>query len=195
MPLYRPLTHHLIRARMRGEDRVALDFDTLQSLLGFTLAPQARKDAEWWHNDPKNHHAWTQAYLQAGWALESVKPDPKGEVIFIVAGRPKPRALLVLGLETGMGRFNDRFGPTLARMDARLEETLRPHVTKLAEKLQPPLTRAFERLLDTHAKATALCREHVSPHYERGMDMFFDTAEHGLNWIQKKLSQLRKNKN
>lgn len=196
MPLYRPLTHHLISARRRGETRIELTFDELENVLGFTLAPYARTEKSFWCDDPRNYHAWTQAYKQAGWGLESVtcakgKDAKKGKIAFIAEGKPTPRALIIMGLEKVMQIFRMHIEPSLARADTHLGKILRPHVTRLSDTLTPPLQKLFKQAIQAQQKLAALLKQYVRPHYERALDVFFENADRLLDRLQAWLKTLR----
>jgi hypothetical protein len=68
MTKYAPLTRHL---SARNQPRVAMRFDEVEALLGFSLPPSARKYRAWWSNNPRNS-VMTKAWLAAGYRSRDV---------------------------------------------------------------------------------------------------------------------------
>lgn len=67
-PLYDTLKHvpeHV--------DDVTLTFAQLEDVLGFRLPASAHKHRAWWANpSTPDHHPYAQAWLGAGWKVDSV---------------------------------------------------------------------------------------------------------------------------
>jgi hypothetical protein len=65
-----PLASHLAE--------VTLSFDQIEGILGFDLPPSAYKHRAWWSNPSSPHqHPYAQAWLAAGWKVDTVNQDEK----------------------------------------------------------------------------------------------------------------------
>lgn len=96
MALYHALSHHLIKAGLRGERKVTLSLIDIEELLGFPLSQPARHDAQWWLGDPHILHARTRSWHRAGWTAVQVHHagGRPAAVTFDKTHRPALRALI-----------------------------------------------------------------------------------------------------
>ncbi len=57
---------------------VTLTFDQIEGILGFDLPPSAYKHRAWWGNpNSSSRHTQAQAWLTAGWKVDTVNQDEK----------------------------------------------------------------------------------------------------------------------
>ncbi len=77
MSKYDPLNAHLVQ---RGEGRVPMSFEQIESVIQTRLPPSARRHRAWWSNNPSNS-VMTRAWLDAGYRTEAVNLEA-GEVVF-----------------------------------------------------------------------------------------------------------------
>ena len=68
MGKYEPLADYL---RDLGKNRVQMNFDEIEGVLGFPLPPSSRKHRAWWSNNPSNN-VMTNAWIDAGYQTEDV---------------------------------------------------------------------------------------------------------------------------
>ena len=73
---YTPLEHHLA-ALPPGQSEVTLTFAQIERILHAKLPPSAYKHPEWWANTAKGSHVEAQAWLNAGWQVESFNQREK----------------------------------------------------------------------------------------------------------------------
>ena len=65
MGKYSALQHHLASLNV---DTVRLTFREIETVLGDTLPPSARKHAAWWGNADRGKNGWPNLWKRAGWA-------------------------------------------------------------------------------------------------------------------------------
>jgi hypothetical protein len=75
MSKYDPLRDYLERtAEHRAE--MTLSFEQMESILGFSLPRSAHQYRAWWANPRSpDQHPYAQAWLAAGWKVDSVDQD------------------------------------------------------------------------------------------------------------------------
>jgi hypothetical protein len=72
MSKYDPLRIFLENAA-KGVSEMTLTFQQIETILGFTLPPSARRHRAWWANPGTPHdHPHAQAWLAAGWKVDTV---------------------------------------------------------------------------------------------------------------------------
>lgn len=83
---YAPITDFL---ESESADRVRLDFEALEKLLGASLPKSADEYQAWWANDPS--HSQAKAWLEAGWQTENL--NLSGRTVEFVRVRKHRRML------------------------------------------------------------------------------------------------------
>lgn len=82
MSKYEPLTAYL---RHRGDKRIEMDFNEIETVIGDKLPPSAFRHRAWWSNNPTNSTI-TDAWLSAGY--ESSEVDMAGQrLVFLGLNR------------------------------------------------------------------------------------------------------------
>jgi hypothetical protein len=72
MSKYDPLRVFLDSA-VTHVSELTLSFQQIECILGFTLPPSARRHRAWWANPSTRHdHPYAQAWLAAGWKVDTV---------------------------------------------------------------------------------------------------------------------------
>jgi len=62
---YEPLKNYLVDLAKRGQRKVSLSFEKVESILGFPLCESAYGYQQWWENS--RSHSQAKAWLDAGW--------------------------------------------------------------------------------------------------------------------------------
>ena len=72
MSKYDPL-HSFLENTPVGVSEITLSFPQIEIILGDTLPPSARRHRAWWSNpsSPRDH-PYAQAWLAAGWEVDTV---------------------------------------------------------------------------------------------------------------------------
>lgn len=119
MSKYDPLKRHLLR---QSHDEVRMTFRELETILGFTLPPSARKHPPWWSNNVGTH-VNAAAWREAGW--RTVRVDVPGERVTFVRDLTADRAPPAHGVAEEAAPFQwDRLSNSARRMlDDCMEET------------------------------------------------------------------------
>jgi hypothetical protein len=76
MGKYTPLEAYLQGIPLR-QDRVVLSFAEVEKIIGDRLPPSAHKYGAWWANEREVTHVQANAWLRAGWRVESVHLERK----------------------------------------------------------------------------------------------------------------------
>lgn len=69
---YTPLKNYLTALSPSQRD-VTLSFEQIERILNDKLPPSAYKYQAWWANQKKGSHVEAQAWLDAGWKVDTVK--------------------------------------------------------------------------------------------------------------------------
>ena len=73
---YTPLEHHLA-ALPPGQSEVTLTFAQIERILHAKLPPSAHNHLAWWANDRDGRHLHANAWMNAGWLVESFNQPEK----------------------------------------------------------------------------------------------------------------------
>jgi len=73
---YTPLEQYLT-ALPSGQRDVTLSFEQIERILNDRLPPSAYKYQAWWANQKKGTHVEAQAWLDAGWKVDTVNFNGK----------------------------------------------------------------------------------------------------------------------
>lgn len=68
---YTPLRQYLLAVPELTRE-VTLTFAQIETILADKLPPSAHNHREWWSNEQHGSHVHAQAWLDAGWKVESV---------------------------------------------------------------------------------------------------------------------------
>jgi len=72
---YDPLREFLEKVPSGVQERT-LSFRQVESILGFALPASARRHRAWWSNpSSRGHHSHAQAWLAAGWEVDTVDQE------------------------------------------------------------------------------------------------------------------------
>lgn len=82
MTKYRPMTEFLVDQQ---NDRLRMDFESIEKLIGEPLPRSARDYQAWWANDTS--HSQAKAWLEAGWQTENLNL-PGQTVEFVRVRKP-----------------------------------------------------------------------------------------------------------
>ena len=85
---YLPITEFLVD---QSTDRIRLDFEALEKLLGASLPRSADEYQAWWANDAS--HSQAKAWLEAGWQTENLNLTNR-TVEFVRVAEPRRKPLL-----------------------------------------------------------------------------------------------------
>ncbi len=87
-----------------GQGRLSMSFAEVESIIGASLPPSARKREEWWSNSPSGH-SQARAWMRASYKASNV--DLSGEkVVFSLEGWPDGYRTVNLGsLSPGSGQI------------------------------------------------------------------------------------------
>jgi hypothetical protein len=68
---YYPLEKYLRELPVTQEE-VTLTFERVEQILNDRLPPQAREPGRWWGNQKQGMHVETNAWMDAGWMVDTV---------------------------------------------------------------------------------------------------------------------------
>lgn len=93
MAKYAPLIEHL---RTAPDERLLLDFRTIEEIIGDLLPRSARTHQQWWANSTtKDSHTWSHAWQAAGWRAQATLANGTVEFTRVALAPPsKLEALL-----------------------------------------------------------------------------------------------------
>jgi len=94
---YEPLKNYLVDLAKRGQRKVSLSFEKVESILGFPLCESAYGYQQWWENS--RSHSQAKAWLDAGWETGPV--DMRNQIVTF-----KFRGQSNAGKSDGKQRYN-----------------------------------------------------------------------------------------
>lgn len=94
---YEPLKNYLADLAKRGQRKVSLSFEKVESILGFPLCESAYGYRQWWENS--RSHSQAKAWLDAGWETGPV--DMRNQIVTF-----KFRGQSNAGKSDGKQRYN-----------------------------------------------------------------------------------------
>ena len=101
MSKYEPLERHL---RSATSKELPMSFEDIESILGTSLPPSARKHRAWWSNNPQNS-VMTHAWVSAGYRTRQVNLEAESVVFERTEDRPATKARPLFGALKGMIRL------------------------------------------------------------------------------------------
>lgn len=87
MTKYDPLKEFLSKG---SEQTMALSFEQIEQVIGEPLPASAGDHRAWWANEVDGLHVQARAWMDAGWAVESVSLERRS-VVFAAQGEVGPR--------------------------------------------------------------------------------------------------------
>ena len=96
MAVYAPMMQFLTA---QATDRVRLDFQEVERILGRPLPKSAGDYQAWWANDPT--HSQAKAWLEAGWQTENLNLGGRTvEFVRVLERRSRQRRRAILGVRS-----------------------------------------------------------------------------------------------